>query len=137
MTQLSTMDTKPESYISVGCMESDETVNHGHQDISPKVPCMSHGPSKTPLLDRELQKPQTQEFIHAISSALRELVDEKKCTRCTVENLSTLLTDQIRNLREAKQNGEWSKEDRKALKAETKSLLKPVKKQLKGLWKAN
>jgi hypothetical protein len=98
---------------------------------------MSHGPSKTPLLDRELQKPQTQEIIQAISSALDEFVDEKKCTRCTVENLSTLLTEQIRNLREAKQNGEWSKEDRKALKAETKSLLKPVKKQLKGLWKAN
>lgn len=105
--------------------------------ISPKVPCMSHGPSKTPLLDRDLQKPQTQEIIHAISSALEELVDEKKCTRCTVEDLSTLLTEQIRNLREAKQNGVWSKEERKAMKAETKSLLKPVKKQLKGLWKAN
>lgn len=98
---------------------------------------MSNGPSKTPLLDRELQKPQTQEVIHAISSALNELVNEKKCTKCTVENLSTLLTEHIRNLREAKQNGEWTKEDRKILKAETKSLLKPVKKQLKGLWKAN
>ncbi|KAJ5381801.1 uncharacterized protein N7496_004229 [Penicillium cataractarum] len=128
------MDIKPETLISVDCMESDEK---DHQSTSPKVPCMSHGLSKTPLLDRELQRSQTREVIHAISSALNELVDDKKCTKCTVENLSTLLTEHIRNLREAKQNGQWSKEDRKLLKAETKSLLKPVKKQLKSLWKAN
>jgi ElaB/YqjD/DUF883 family membrane-anchored ribosome-binding protein len=101
------------------------------------VPCYSHGPSKTTLLDRELQKPKAQKIIHALSTALDELADEKICTRCTVENLSTLLTDHVRNVRMAKENGKWSKEERKALKAETKSLLKPVKKQIKSLWKAN
>jgi hypothetical protein len=75
--------------------------------------------------------------MHALSAALSELVDENKCTKCAVENLSTLLTGHVRNLRTAKQNGEWSKEDRKALKAESKGLLKPVKKEIKSLWKKN
>lgn len=65
------------------------------------------------------------------------MVDEKKCTKCTVENISTLLTGHVRDLRAAKQNGVWSKEDKKALKAEIKGLLKPVKKDVKSLWKAN
>jgi hypothetical protein len=98
---------------------------------------LSHGPSKTPLLDCELQRPQAQEILRALSVALNELADEKKCTKCTVETLSTLLTDHVRNLRTAKQNGEWTKEERKVLKAEAKALLKPVKKQIKSLWKGN
>lgn len=65
------------------------------------------------------------------------MVDEKKCTKCTVENISTLLTGHVRDLRVAKQNGVWSKEDKKALKTEIKGLLKPVKKDVKSLWKAN
>lgn len=32
MTQLNTMDIKPESYISVDYMESNETVKHDHQE---------------------------------------------------------------------------------------------------------
>jgi hypothetical protein len=98
---------------------------------------LSHGPSKTPFLDRGLQKPQAQDIFHALSAGLNELADEKKCTKCAVEALSTLLTDHVRNLRAAKQNGEWTKEERKVLKAETKGLLKPVKKQIKSLWKGN
>lgn len=76
-------------------------------------------------------------MIHALSEALNDLADENKCTKCTVENISTFLTGHIKDLRLAKQNGEWSKEDKKTLKAETKSLLKPVKKNVKSLWKGN
>lgn len=40
-------------------------------------------------------------------------------------------------MREAKRSGEWSKEDKKALKAEVKAMFKPVKRNIKALWKAN
>lgn len=40
-------------------------------------------------------------------------------------------------MREAKRSGEWSKEDKKALKAEVKAVFKPTKKNVKALWKAN
>ena len=70
-----------------------------------------------------------------MSAALNDLADEGKCTKCTVENISTLLTGHAREIKAAKRNGEWSKEDKKALKAEVKGLFKGVKKDVKGLWK--
>lgn len=104
---------------------------------SPKVDCLTHGPSQVPLLDCELQKPQAKDIIRTLAAALNDIADEKKCTKCTVENISTLLTGHVRDLRAAKRSGMWSKEDKKALKAEIKGLLKPVKKDVKSLWKAN
>lgn len=68
-------------------------------------------------------------------SALNELNDHTKCTKCLVANISALLTAQFRDLKAAKRNGEWSKDQRKALKAEVKATLKPVKKDIKNLWK--
>jgi hypothetical protein len=70
-----------------------------------------------------------------LSTALNDLADERQCTKCTVESISTLLTSHARDIRAAKQNGEWSKEERKALKAEVKGLFKGVKKDVKSLWK--
>jgi hypothetical protein len=70
-----------------------------------------------------------------LTSALNDLSDEKKCTKCTVEKSSALLTSHVRDIRAAKRNGQWSKEDRKALKAEVKSSFKPMKKAIKALWK--
>lgn len=40
-------------------------------------------------------------------------------------------------MREAKRNGEWTKEERKGMKAEFKAVFKPMKKDIKALWKAN
>lgn len=99
--------------------------------------CLTHGPSQVPRVDRELQKPQAKEIIRTLVAALNDITDEKKCTKCTVESISTILTGQVRDLRAAKRNGTWSKEDKKALKAEVKALFKPMKKDLKSLWKAN
>lgn len=70
-----------------------------------------------------------------MSEGLKDLSNDSKCTECTVQNISTVLTGHVRDLRVAKQNGKWSKEDRKALKAEAKAILKPVKKDMKALWK--
>lgn len=67
-------------------------------------------------------------------TALSSLVDEKQCTTCSVQTASTLLTGHARDIKTAK-NGQWSKEDKKALKAEVKGLLKGIKKDAKGLWK--
>lgn len=53
------------------------------------------------------------------------LADENRCTRCTVESPSDILTRCLRDVRAAKENGRWSKE-KKALKAEAKGLVKTV-----------
>ncbi|KAJ5964484.1 uncharacterized protein N7479_004360 [Penicillium vulpinum] len=129
MTEFKTDDSKAPPYTSV------EPVDQKH--TSPKVDCLTHGPSQVPLLDSELQKPQAKEIIRTLAAALNDIVDEKKCTKCTVEHISTLLTAQVRDLRAAKRSGMWSKEDKKALKAEIKAVLKPVKKDVKRLWKAS
>lgn len=97
--------------------------------------CSNHGSSQSPLLDRELQKPQAKQIILLLSEQLKDLANDSKCTKCTVQNISTVLTGHVRDLKVAKQNGEWSKEDRKAMKAEMKAIFKPVKKDIKALWK--
>jgi hypothetical protein len=84
-----------------------------------------------------LQKPQAKDIVRTLANALNDIADDTKCTKCTVENISTLLTGHVRDLRAAKRSGTWSKEDKHVLKAEIKGLLKPVKKDVKSLWKAN
>ncbi|KAJ5081233.1 hypothetical protein N7456_013471 [Penicillium angulare] len=121
--------------ISVASSEWNEVEKPGNEITSPKIPCSSHGPSQCPRIDTELQKQQTTELIDALIQGLSGLKDSRSCTRCTVEDVSTLLTGHIRDIRTAKQNGEWTKTERKALKAETKALFKPMKKDLKKLWK--
>ncbi|KAL4813104.1 hypothetical protein BDW67DRAFT_187960 [Aspergillus spinulosporus] len=123
-------DEKPASFVSV---ESSELENA--EKKASKVPCIVHGPSQTPHLDHEFQQPYAQSIIHTLTAALNDLADEKKCTKCTVEKFSALLTNDVREIRAAKKNGQWSKEERKALKAEVKSSCKPVKKSVKALWK--
>ncbi|CAI7662391.1 unnamed protein product [Penicillium glandicola] len=137
MTQLKFDDSKAPSYTSVDHVELENAEKQEQKHTSPKVDCLTHGPSQVPLLDHELQKPQAKEILRTLAAALNDIADEKKCTRCTVENISTLLTGHVRDLRAAKRSGVWSKEDKKALKAEIKALFKPMKKDLKSLWKAN
>jgi len=75
--------------------------------------------------------------VKILSTALNDLIDENKCTKCTVENLVASLEGQLKEVRLAKQNEEWSKEDKKSLRAETKFLFKPAKKSLKKVLKGN
>ncbi|KAL4732998.1 hypothetical protein BDV11DRAFT_100905 [Aspergillus similis] len=123
-------DEKSVSFISVDSSEMDNT----GKKIS-KNPCTVHGSSQTPQLDHELQQPLAQNIINTLTAALNDLADENKCTKCTVEKFSALLTSHVREIRAAKKNGQWSKDERKALKAEVKSSYKPVKKAAKALWK--
>ncbi|OJJ40130.1 hypothetical protein ASPWEDRAFT_166216 [Aspergillus wentii DTO 134E9] len=137
MTEFKTNDSKAPSYASVDSVELGNADKQEQKHASPKVDCLTHGPSQVPLLDSELQNPQAKEIICTLVTALNDITDENKCTKCTVENISTLLTGHVRDLRGAKRSGMWSKEEKKALKAEIKALLKPVKKDVKNLWKAN
>ncbi|KAJ6168393.1 hypothetical protein N7497_001236 [Penicillium chrysogenum] len=135
MTEFKTDDSKAPSY-TVDSVDLDDAEK---QEVkhSPKVDCLTHGPSQVPLLDSELQRPQAKDIIHTLAEALNDIADEKKCTKCTAENISTLITGHVRDLRAAKRSGMWSKEDKRALKVEIKGLLKPAKKDIKSLWKAN
>ncbi|KAJ5824268.1 hypothetical protein N7447_006608 [Penicillium robsamsonii] len=137
MTEIKTEYTQAPSYASVNPVEVDNAEKQEQELTSPKVDCVTHGPSQVPLLDRELQKLQAKDIIRTLATALNDITDEKKCTKCTVENISNLLTSHVRDLRAAKRSGMWTKEDKKALKMEIKGLLKPVKKDVKSLWKAN
>ncbi|KAJ5400580.1 hypothetical protein N7465_011069 [Penicillium sp. CMV-2018d] len=137
MTEFKIDDSKAPSYTSVDHVELHNTEKQQQKLTSPKPDCLTHGPSQVPLLDHELQKQQTKDIIQTLATAVNDIADEKKCTKCTVEIISALLVGHVRDLRAAKQSGVWSKEDKKALKAEIKYLLKPVKKDVKNLWKAN
>ncbi|CAP91758.1 Pc13g06890 [Penicillium rubens Wisconsin 54-1255] len=123
MTEFKTDDSKAPSY-TVDSVDLDDAEK---QEVKHQVP----------LLDSELQRPQAKDIIHTLAKALNDIADEKKCTKCTAENISTLITGHVRDLRAAKRSGMWSKEDKKALKVEIKGLLKPAKKDIKSLWKAN
>ncbi|PLN81402.1 hypothetical protein BDW42DRAFT_169002 [Aspergillus taichungensis] len=117
-----TSTEKPPSFVSV------ETATEK------PVSCTVHGPSQTPHLDRELQLPYAQAMIQALTAALNDLTDEKKCTQCALERTSTLLASHVQEIQSVKKNGQWSKGERKALKAELKTSLKGVKKDAKALW---
>ena len=106
-----------------------------HISISPKVACWTHGPSQTPVLDRDLQSPHAREHIIALATALSELANKDNCTKCTVEKVSALLTLQARDIKVANRNKGWTKEDKRVRKVEFKILCQGVKKDMKALWK--
>ncbi|OGM39931.1 hypothetical protein ABOM_011353 [Aspergillus bombycis] len=118
-------DAKSEAHVSVA-----SSVYSEKQGAS----CTVHGPSQTPHLDRQLQQPQTKEILQALSVALNDIADERQCTKCAVETASGLLTGYVREVKAAKKNGQYSKEERKALKKEVKALGRGVKRDVKALW---
>ncbi|GMF79815.1 unnamed protein product [Aspergillus oryzae] len=101
---------------------------------SSSASCTVHGSSQTPHLDRQLQQPQTKEILQALTVALNDIADERQCTKCAVETASGLLTGYVREVKAAKKNGQYSKEEKKALKKEIKDLAKGVKRDVKALW---
>ncbi|KAB8275324.1 hypothetical protein BDV30DRAFT_236692 [Aspergillus minisclerotigenes] len=118
-------DAKSQSHVSVG-----SSIYSEKQGAS----CTVHGPSQTPHLDRQLQQPETKEILQALSVAFNDIADERQCTKCAVETTSSLLTGYIREVKAAKKNGQYSKEEKKALKKEIKGLAKVVKRDFKALW---
>ncbi|KAJ5995398.1 hypothetical protein N7481_002375 [Penicillium waksmanii] len=136
MTRFDIDSSKVDSYVSVESIDHEKAQEQTQEHVTSKTPCETHG-SGTPFIDRNLRTARGQEAIRILSTALTDLVDENKCTKCTVENLVPLLEGHLKDLKLAKQNGEWSKEDKKTLKAEFKSLFKPAKKSLKNILKGN
>lgn len=74
-------------------------------------------------------------MIQALTAALNDLTDEKKCTQCSLERSSALLTSHVREIQAMKKKEQWSKGERKALKAEIKTSLKGVRKDAKTMWR--
>ena len=99
------------------------------------APCDTHSPSSTQRLDAELQKPSAQNLLLALSKAFADAANPEECTKCAAESASKALTTFVRETKESKKNGEWSKEDKKAVKKELKDLFKPLKGDMKNAWK--
>lgn len=89
-------------------------------------PCLIHGASQTPQLDR-----RRGSMLEELVPSLIRLADEGRCTRCAVNCIAAILAAHVRDLRAAKSN--WSKEEKKALKMEIKGLMKSVKADVKKL----
>lgn len=73
----------------------------------------------------------------AMSRALAEAAEGDSCTKCSTVTLVQLLIQNSRDLKAIKDKGNWSKEDRKALKQEMKTLERDLqlKKSMKASWK--
>lgn len=70
--------------------------------------------------------------MQVLISALNDAVNDDRCTKCATETIANTTAAYIRELKAAKKNGEFSKEEKKALKAEAKALFKTVKSEIKA-----
>lgn len=104
-------------------------------DLHYSTRCHTHVSSKTPHIDAHLDEIGTQTRIHELINALTSAADGRSCSRCATESAARTITAYLRDLRAAKKNGQWSSEEKKALKAESKALFKEMKKDLKKVWK--
>lgn len=106
-------------------------VDHSHSNS-----CSQHISSKTPRLDSILDQEQSRKAIDAIISALSDIRDNERCTTCAIKDAAHSMTIYARELQAAKKQEKWTKEDKKAMKAEAKSLIKEIKRDVKKTWKA-
>lgn len=98
-------------------------------------PCHVHGPSQTPILEAQVADTDTRARLQALSSALADATKEGVCLKCVTENITQTLTTILQDVRTAKKSGQWSREEKKALKAEVKDLFKGMKHDLKHSWR--
>jgi hypothetical protein len=94
--------------------------------------CRLHGAVQTPRLDAHLRETSTKARIEELRSALADIVDDNRCLKCATEAAAQAL---FSYLREAKQNGEYSTGEKKALKKEVKGLAKEMKRDVKKIRK--
>lgn len=99
--------------------------------------CHVHGSSPTPLLEAQIADPQTQAHLQALNSALANATQEGACLKCATEAITQTLTAFLQDIRTAKKSGRWSHEEKKAIKAEAKGLLKEMKHDLKSSWRVS
>lgn len=105
-------------------------------DASTSGPCSQHGPSQTPHLDAQLRQPKTQAALRSLIATLTDAVDGHRCTECTIEATAHTLTAYVTEMKASKKSGQWSKEDKKALKAEAKAVGKRVKGSVKMAYRS-
>jgi hypothetical protein len=97
--------------------------------------CQVHGPTQTPILDNQLSGPHSKANLQALSAALADATREGACLKCTTDAIVKTLTTFMQDVRTAKKSGQWSHDEKKALKAEVKGLAKGMKHDLKQSWR--
>ncbi len=115
-------------------VEKDDVAASGPpstKSITPAGICHIHGSTETPMLDAQVADPHTKASLSALSSALADASNEGACLKCTVEAITQTLTTFLQDFRTAKKSGQWSHDEKKALKTEVKGLAKGMKHDLK------
>lgn len=74
-------------------------------------------------------------MLRSLIATLNDAVEGKRCTECTVEATANTLTAYVTEMKAAKKSGQWSKEDKRALKAEAKAMRKRIKGSVKAAYR--
>lgn len=99
-------------------------------------PCPTHSDSATPFLRTQLQRPQARNALQVLSQALADIAEGRGCNKCLMKEAARTATLCVRELRAVKKNGEWSKEEKKAMKNEAKATFNEIKQEVKQTWKS-
>jgi hypothetical protein len=94
-------------------------------------PCSIHAKSETPVLHAQLQRPQARNALRVLSLALTDIAEGRGCSECSMKEVARTVTLCVHELRDAKKKGEWSKEEKKAMKKEVKATFKEIKQEVK------
>ncbi|CAI6341402.1 unnamed protein product [Periconia digitata] len=97
--------------------------------------CDAHSRASIPFIHAQLQQQQAKEAIRAISIAFGNLADGSGCSECILREIAQTVTLCLRELKTAKKNGKWSKEEKKTMKREVKVAFKDIKREVKQTWK--
>nr|POE63132.1 hypothetical protein CFP56_04035 [Quercus suber] len=97
--------------------------------------CSHEKQSQTPHLDAHMQRPEVQARMLVVSQALSDVVSGKSCTKCASKTVAEQLYAHLHDVKAANKCGQWSREEKKAMKKEAKVLIKDLRKEMKGVWK--
>lgn len=87
------------------------------------------------MLNQQLQQPNARACLLALSAAFAAAAEEDRCLKCVIDSTVPEVTRCMQDLKKQKKNGEFSKEDKKAMKKEMKGLFKGVKADAKKAMK--
>lgn len=74
--------------------------------------------------------------MHALSTALSDTANSRGCLKCTIKDTVHMLTVYARDYKANRKNEPWSKEEKKAMKAEVKAFFGEIKRDVKETWNA-
>ena len=99
--------------------------------------CQVHGPSSSPMLEKHMGTPGVQESIQVLLSVVSDAVENGTCLRFAIQSVAEESAVVLREFKTKKRSGHWSREEKKALKAEAKVLMKDAKKSFRKMWKSS